>query len=312
MKRNYFAFILAIAFIVAITLWLYEAISSKNLHGWSRNGKLRVAVSFYPLYYFASEIAGDKADFMTITPPSAEPHDYEPTARDVARIEDSQMLILNGGNFEAWGYKIKNDSQGKNILVVVAGDGLLDKNFTEDGQRITDPHIWLDPILAKQEVQNIEKGFEQLDPANAAYYQANEQMLKGKLDALDREYAKGLESCKLKEIVTSHAAFGYLTARYNVNQVAISGVSPDEEPSSQAIAMIADLVRKEGIKVVFFEILVSPKLSQTIASETGAKTMVLDPIEGIPEAARKRGADYLSVMKQNLDNLKIALQCKAP
>jgi zinc transport system substrate-binding protein len=273
------------------------------------SGKLKVTASFYPMYFFASQIGGDKADVMSITPAAAEPHDYEPTTQDVVRINQSNMLVLNGGKLEPWGDKIKDQLQGTNTLIVTAGNGLANKQLTENGQTIQDPHIWLDPILAKKEVEVIEQGFDKIDPAGKAYFQANAKKLESELDQLDVEYKAGLSSCKMKDFVTSHAAFGYLAATYGINQIAISGVSPDEEPSSQKLAEITQLVKQKEIKIVFFESLVSPKLSETIANETGAKTMVLDPIEGITSNDLKAGHTYLTVMRDNLAALQDALQC---
>jgi len=273
------------------------------------SNKLQMIASFYPLYFFAQQIGGDKANVMNITPAAAEPHDYELTTQDVVRIDQSKMLILNGGKLEPWGDKIRDELQGSNVLIVTAGDGLADKQLNESGQAIQDPHVWLDPILAKKEVVNIELGFEKIDPGDKAYYQANANKLEAELDQLNSEYANGLKNCQKKDFVTSHAAFGYLAAQYGINQVAISGVSPDEEPSSQKLAEIADLVKKEDIKIIFFESLVSPKLSQTIAQETGAAARVLDPIEGLTQADLNKGRNYLTVMKDNLSALETALQC---
>ncbi len=274
------------------------------------SNKLQIAASFYPMYFFASQIAGDKADVFNITPASAEPHDYEPTTQDVAKITTSKMLILNGGQLEPWGDKIQDQLKGSDVLIVTAGQGLADKTLNEDGKTIQDPHIWQNPELAKQQAAVIEKGFEKIDSKNSNYYSENLKKLEDELDQLDKEYKNGLASCTLKDFVTSHAAFGYMAAQYGINQVAISGVSPDEEPSSQKLAEVADLVKKEHIGVVFFESLVSPKLSETIAQETGAKALVLDPLEGIPQEEAQKGANYFSIMRQNLANLRTALQCK--
>jgi zinc transport system substrate-binding protein len=284
-------------------------ILSQNKRPVQNSGKLEVATSFYPLYFFASQIGGDKVDVFNITPASAEPHDYEPTTQDIVRISDSALLILNGGKLEAWGDKIKDQLKGSPTRVVTAGEGLADKTLDEDGKTIQDPHIWQDPLLAKKEVAVIEKAYEKIDSKNAAYYHTNAQKLELQLDELDKEYATGLISCVLKDFVTSHAAFGYMAAQYGLHQVAISGVSPDEEPSGQKLAEVANLVKKENIKVIFFETLVSPKLSQTIAQETGAKAMVLDPLEGISPEDVKAGHTYLTVMKDNLSALRDALQC---
>ncbi|MDB5264861.1 MAG: hypothetical protein JWN64_432 [Parcubacteria group bacterium] len=273
------------------------------------SGKIQVVASFYPMYFFASQIGGDKVSVTNITPVGAEPHDYEPSTQDVARIEGADVLVLNG-SVEAWGDKEKSVLAGSKVMVITAGEGLLSKQITEEGETMSDPHIWLDPILAKQEAHTIAQGLAKADPANASYYAQNEQTLDAKFDQLDGEYKAGLAQCTSKNIVTSHAAFAYLSEHYGLNQVAISGLSPDEEPSSAQLAKVADFARTNKVKYIFFESLVSPKLSQTIATEIGAQTMVLDPIEGISDEDMADGDNYFSVMRSNLQNLKTALECK--
>jgi len=297
-----------LGFLVILIVGVF-ALSNFTKQTINKSGKLQVAASFYPMYFFASQIGGDKADVTSITPASAEPHDYEPTTQDLVRIQNSNMLVLNGGALEAWGNKIKGQLPA-NVLVVTAGEGLANKQLNENGQIIQDPHIWLDPILAKKEVAVIEKGFEKLDPKNAGYFQANAKKLDKDLDALDIEYSHAFTSCTQQDFVTSHAAFGYLGAQYGINQIPISGVSPDEEPSTQKMVEITNLVKAKNIKVVFFESLISPKLSETIANETGARAMVLDPIEGLTKDEIASGQNYLTIMRQNLNNLQIALQCQ--
>lgn len=271
---------------------------------------LQVAASFYPMYFFSSQIGGMYASAFTITPASSEPHDYEPTTQDIVRIIKSNMLVLNGGNLEPWADKITDQLQGSNVVVITAGENIINKHINENGQTILDPHVWLDPQLAKKQVEVISNGFQKIDSKHAPYFQANAQKLEKQLDELDKEFRQGLSRCQKKDFVTSHAAFGYLAARYGLHQVAISGLSPDEEPSSQKLAEITTLVKKEEIKVIFFERLVSPKLSQTIGQETGAQILVLDPIEGITQEDLRAGKNYLTVMKENLASLQIALDCK--
>jgi zinc transport system substrate-binding protein len=186
---------------------------------------------------------------------------------------------------------------------------LLSKQLTEKGQTMKDPHVWLNPQLAKNEVRRITDGYISIDPTNTMFYQENEKALDDKLDQLDSEYKEGLANCQNKDIITSHAAFAYLAEQYGLNQVAISGLSPDEEPSAQQLADVANFARKNNVRYIFFESLVSPKLSETIASEIGAKTMVLDPIEGLSDDDIKQGKNYFTVMEDNLKNLQTALQC---
>lgn len=273
-----------------------------------KSGKLQVATSFYPLYYLTSQIAGDKADVKNITPSGAEPHDYDPSTADIAGIEKGNLLILNGG-VEAWGDKIKENLKGTSVQVITAGQGLLTQQVSEEGQTQTDPHVWLDPIRAKQEAHVIAAGLEKIDPASSAYFQQNEKSLDDKLDALNTAYTVGLANCQQKNIITSHAAFGYLSTRYHLNQVPIAGLSPDAEPSAKQLADVASFAKANNVKYIFFESLVSPKLSDTIAMEIGAKTLVLDPIEGVADSDMKAGKNYYTIMLDNLKNLQTALSC---
>ncbi len=271
--------------------------------------KIQVSASFYPLYFFATEIGGSKAEVMNITPAGAEPHDYEPAAGDIAQIENSKLLILAGTGLEAWGNNIQKNIDPSKTLVATVGQEFMTQQVVEDGVSGTDPHVWLSPPLAEKIVDKITESFVKVDPGNTAYYQANGIKLKADLATLDTEYRQGLANCKSKDIVTSHAAFGYLATAYGLHQVPISGLSPDAEPSPKQLADVADFVRKNHVKYIFFESLVSPKLSQTIATETGTQTMVLDPIEGITEEDLTKGDNYITVMQSNLHNLETVLEC---
>ncbi len=294
--------------IIAIFIGGFIFFTNKQNVVQTSSSKIKVNTSFYPLYFFASEIGGERAEVNNITPAGAEPHDYDPTARDIAEIEKSNLLILNGG-VEAWGNKMQENLNNTPVTVVIAGKGLLTKELLEEGEKIQDPHIWLDPQLAKKEVSKITEGFITVDPSNKSFYQNNQENLDDKLDALDQKFKKGLSTCHEKDIITSHAAFGYLAARYGLNQVSISGLSPDEEPSSKQLIEVANFAKEHNIRYIFFESLVSPKLSETIAHEVGAKTLVLDPLEGISDDESKQGKNYLTVMEENLSNLQEALQC---
>ncbi len=307
-KKNLIILFLGVVAIVLLIYILDNRVIKNSISSINGSKKLQVTASFYPLYYFATQIGGDKADIRNITPAGAEPHDYEPTAQDIARIENSNMLILNGG-IEAWGDKIKQNLSGKNVLIVVAGEGLLTRKLTENGQTSSDPHVWLDPKVAKIEAGRIAQEFIKIDPASSSFYQNNEKQLDSKLDELDQAYKKGLANCKQKDIITSHAAFGYLGKEYGLNQVSVAGLSPDEEPSAQQLTDVSNFAKQRHIKYIFFESLVSPKLSDTIATEVGAQTLVLDPLEGISDTDMGKGRNYFTVMQDNLKNLQIALEC---
>ncbi len=273
--------------------------------------KIAVVASIYPLYFFAERIGGDAADIYNITPAGAEPHDYEPTAQDLVRIEKSRLLIVNGGNLEAWVDRIRKNIDPHHPLVVTAGEGLTTQQVVEHGARLIDPHVWLSPPLAGRMVAAITRAFAQVDPAHAADYQSRGAALASDIDNLDTAYRRGLADCEDHTIITAHAAFGYLASAYHLDQLPIAGLSPDGEPSPKQLAEIAQFARRHHVQYIFFENLVSPKLAQTLATEVGAKTMILNPIEGLSAEEAAQGKTYLTEMKSNLANLRIALRCQS-
>lgn len=290
------------------------------------SNKLQVTASFYPMAYFAEEIGGDKASVRNITPSGAEPHDFEPTAQDITTIQKSKVLVLNGLGFEPWYSRIENDVKQNNVQVVVASEGVEvlageDPHSEEEhaaeehageqhANEAQDPHVWLSPILAQQQVANILKGYITADPSNEAFYKANADALTTRLSELDAKYKTGLQQCERDDIVTSHTAFAYLAHEYNLHQVAISGLSSSEDPSTQQLTEVSNFARENNVEYIFFESLVSPRLSETIANEVGAQTLVLDPLEGIPDDERAQGKNYFTVMESNLNNLQTALGCR--
>ena len=272
--------------------------------------KISVVASFYPYAYFAQQIGGEFVDVVNLTPAGSEPHDYELSPKDIIAIERSRLLILNGGGLEAWGENIKQNLHSKNTRVFEVGELLMNQQLQENGKSIPDTHIWLSPKLAKEIVTSIASQFFQIDPSNKEYYQKNVDTLKSQLTSLDLEYEESLSQCRQMNIITSHAAFGYLAAAYGLTQVPIAGLSPDEEPAPKQLSEIIQFARKNQIQYIFFENLVSPKFSEMIANELGAKTLVLDPLEGLTQEEINAGENYFTTMKQNLDHLKIALECQ--
>src|SRR5581483_10664212 len=288
MKR--IIFVLIIVFFAAAFLFLFW----KNEPSNKIDGKPRVTTSVYPMYFLTSRITGGKIDVINITPAGAEPHDYQLTPSDIIKIRTSKLLVLNG-SIEPWSGKIIDDLKNKNVQIIAVGE-----DYIKNG----DPHVWLSPRLAKFEAQKIASAIEQIDPANRVFYEENLQKLESELDNLDQSYRRDLRVCATRRFVTSHQAFTYLANEYGLQQISIEGLSPDEEPSLSKIAELANLIRKDKIKYVFFESLVSPKLAQTLANEAQAETLVLDPIEGIKDEDLRRGIDYLTLMNNKLQNLR--------
>ncbi len=275
-----------------------------------RKDKLQVVTSFYPLYFFAREIGGEQVQVDNITPVGSEPHDYEPTTRDISQIERASLLIINGAHLESWADKVKDNQRTSNVRIIEVSQGLATQEIEEGAKKIQDPHIWLDPILAKRQVEIILGGFVDIDREHKTIYENNARKLIKKLDLLDKAFKEGLKDCAQKNIVTSHAAFGYVASRYNLIQIPISGLSPDEEPSPKRLAEIAKFTRTNHVKYIFFETLISPKLAETIAREVGAKTIVFNPLEGLTQEQQSKAQDYFSIQRDNLSNLRTALECK--
>lgn len=289
--------------------------------------KLLISTSLYPVYFFTSEIVQDRAEVVNLTPGGVEPHDYEPTPRDIERMQESDLLVVNG-NLEPWLEDMESSlqEQGVSVIVLTEDMDLLEgsseheeehegeedheeeeEHHDENGK---DPHVWLDPLLAYEMVEHLTRELAILDPENAEFYEGNADTLKNKLLTLNEKFTTALTNCDQNTFVTSHAAFAYLANRYNLTQLPIAGLSPDIEPSLVEVGEIVDFVKEHEVKVIFFESLVSPKLSETIANEVGAETLVLNPIEGLTAEQTAAGADYFSEMEQNLTNLKVALECK--
>jgi zinc transport system substrate-binding protein len=308
MNKSFFRFAILLAVAIAAVAAIAFAVAPRS--GSSDRTKMAVVGTFYPLAHFAEQVGGGLVTVANITPSGAEPHDYEPTAQDIEKAYAAKVFVMNGGGVDTWAERIKPDLKTKGVQVVDMQDTIVLSTAPSGSETTLDPHIWLDPVLVEQEVALIRDAFVKADPVNAATYTNNAASYIARLQALDEEYKTGLASCRIKDIVTSHAAFGYLAKQYGLTQIAIAGLSPDAEPSAQQMATIAQLAKKDNVKYIFFESLVSPKLAQTIATEIGAQTIAFNPLEGLTDEQISSGETYLTVMRDNLDELRIALQCK--
>ncbi len=256
--------------------------------------RIKVYTTFYPLYDFTKKIAKDRADVSMLVPAGVEPHDYEPSSKQMSEIYSQQLFIYLGEAMEPWGAKIADQLAQKGIATVELGKGLIKDN---------DPHLWLDPNLAREMAHRIYEALSEVDDANASFYSNNYEELSQKLIELDRFYADSLKDVTNRSIVTSHAAFGYMASRYKFNQISISGITPFHEPSPKKIAELIEICKSNDIKYIFFEPLSSPKIAEALAKEIGAQTLVLDPIGSLTAEQIKSGEDYFSLMRKNLDNL---------
>jgi zinc transport system substrate-binding protein len=268
-----------------------------------------VVASFYPLYEFARQVAGDRAEAISLVPVGVEPHDWEPAPQDVARIERAKVFVYNGAGFDPWAGRLRQNLGASGPLVIEATAGLPLLTTDVPGRTGHDPHAWLDPMLAQAQVEAIRAGLARVDPAGATAYAANARAYTERLATLHAAFERGLSRCARRDFVVSHTAFAYLAHRYRLTQMAVMGLAPESEPSPAELAQTVRLLRRLRPKYVFFETLVSSRLADTLAAEVGAQTLLLDPVEGLTAEAMKAGANYLTVMDGNLQNLRRALEC---
>ncbi len=272
------------------------------------DAKPLVIASFYPMYDFARQVAGDRAQVVSLVPPGVHGHDWEPSPQDVARLRQARVFVYNGARFEPWAQKMITEAARPSTVVVAASTGLA--RARSAGTSEVDPHVWLDPVLAQGEVEAIRGALEQGDPAGKVVYDENARAFKAKLAGLHERFAAGLRDCARREVVVTHTAFGYLTRRYQLEQVAVMGLAPESEPSPAALAHIVRVARQRKVTTIFVEPLVNPRLGETLARELGAKVLSLNPIEGVTAQEAAAGKGYTDLMVQNLESLRAGLGCK--
>jgi len=299
--------------------------------GWTtpRGSTVRVVAAFYALQFAAQQVGGSHVEVSGLTKPGAEPHDVELTPRQVGRVATADLVVYERGfqpavdtavTAEAAHTALDVSRAARLDLAAPAEDGGHDTadpltpvdprhhdatHATAPGHR--DPHFWLDPLRYADVADAIAARLAQRDPGNAAAYEANAKAFRGTMTDLDADFRDGLADCRVRDLVTSHAAFGYLAERYGLHQVGISGLDPEAEPDPATLARVTAHVRETGATTVYAETLVSQAVARTLARETGARLAVLDPVEAITAASA--GPDYPSVMRANLAILRTGQEC---
>ncbi|WP_162858706.1 metal ABC transporter solute-binding protein, Zn/Mn family [Candidatus Nitrosotenuis aquarius] len=302
--------------------------------------KIKIIASFYPLYEFSKNIVGDRAEISTFTPIGIEPHDWEPSTGDLVALKESDIFVYNGGGMEPFVDKLIDSGEYSNVLFVetVHGIDLIeteshdedhaeeehtegstehiddehanDENESHAHEFPYDPHVWLDPILAKEQVMIIKDALIKVDADNAQHYEDNANAYSAKLDELDSKIKTELSSCNKDTIVPFHNAFSYFGNRYGIKIHALSGLAPESEATASDLKELIDFVKENQIKIIFAEELVDPKLAKVLADEAGAQVLVLSPLEGITAEEQANGTSYIEKMEENLKNIKVALECQ--
>ncbi|MET7633240.1 metal ABC transporter substrate-binding protein [Streptomyces sp. NPDC005133] len=307
----------AVAGAVALGLTTLSACSTSDAAESKNGDKLDVVASFYPMQFLAEEIGGNHVSVTTLTKPGVEPHDLELSPRQIGGLGDADYILYLKGIQPAVDDAIAQS--GVRNSVDAAKLTTLEDHGTETGGDEhghahegegagADPHIWLDPVKYAEVAKGVGKSLEKADPNHAAEYRTNTDALVKKLDALNTSYQAGLRTTTTKTFITTHSAFGYLAERYGLVQEGIAGIDPEAEPSPARIKDIHTIAEKSKATTVFFETLASDKTAKTVARDTGLKTDVLDPLEGI--TAKSKGDNYIEVMQSNLAALQKALGAK--
>lgn len=295
--------------------------TNTNSRNFKEEDKISIVTTIYPVYDFACNIAGDKAEIINLVPAGTEPHDFELSTGDMQLMEKADIFIYNGAGMEHFVDKTLKSISNEDLVVVEAAKGIdliaaehhhdeesEEEHDDSDSEEKTDPHTWLSVQNAIVEAEVIKEALVEADAENADYYEANFEAYKEKLEALDESYKEELSNLSKDTIVVAHEAFGYLCKEYGLKQEAVEGLTADSEPDAARMKEIIEFCKENDIQVIFFEELVSPKVAQTIANEIGAETIVLNPVEGLTAEQKEEGLNYIGIMEQNLESLKKALK----
>lgn len=284
--------------------------------------KLQVVTTFYPMYDFTKQVAQDDADVSLLLQAGMEVHSFEPSSQMIAEIQDADVFIYNSPEMETWVPDVLASIDTSDMVVICASEAITlleyegeahahdhesegEDTDTDTGHTHTvDPHVWLDPVLAQKEVTTIAEGLADADADHAENYLKNAGTYIGQLNELDAAYRDAFEGAENRTFVTQHAAFAYLAARYELDQISVTGLNAESEPSAAALATLSDYVKANNISHIYFENNASSQTAETLAEEVGVKLAVLSPLEGITEEDQEQGADYISVMQENLAALK--------
>lgn len=284
---------ISIGVIIAVIIGIMVTIMISNDTTEIEDDSIDIMVTTYPLYEFTTNIVKEKATVDILTPSGVEVHDWEPTPRELENLQRFDMLIYNSKSLEPYIHKIED------IKLVEAASNLIKDN---------DPHVWLDPLLAKEEVNNILNAIMSIDPRNEQYYKDNARAYMEKLDALDQEFREGLKDCERREFIVLHSAYRYLADRYGLKEIPLLKLPEEDIPASK-IREIIDTARANNIDVIYAEENIDDRLVEVLAEEIDAKILTLSPIAVISNEERMEGITYIDKMRSNLENLRLGLGC---
>ena len=288
---------------LALAAFSAAACASEEEGAGRNDDELLVVTTLYPLEYFAKRVGGDLVDVVNLVGPGVEAHDFEPSTGDMRLMSKADLVIYNGLGFEPWMDRAISSLNDPDLAVVELGLALAERS------EASDPHFWLDPLLAREQVSAIGEALSAAAPSHATEFRRNAEAAVADLDVLHDEFMVGLNGCELSTFVTSHAAFGHLAARYSLDQVSVSGLTPEAEPSPAKLAQLTRDIRSTGVKYVMTETMSTRGLPETIAAEIEVEVLTLHPLESLTPNQSSEGETYLDIMRENLTSLRTALEC---
>lgn len=299
-------------FKLGLSFSVLSLVACANTASGKKDGEIDIVTTFYPVYEFTKQVAGDDANVELLIPAGTEVHDFEPSAKNVATIQEADVFVYENENMETWVPHLLESVDTNKVDVIKATEGMLllpggeedNHDQEEEGHpHALDPHVWLSPFRSIKLVETIRDGLMTKYPDKKEAFQKNAATYIEKLQALDKAYTDTLSVAKQKYFVSQHTAFSYLALDYGLKQVSITGVSADEDPTAARLAELTEYIKKYGIKYIYFEENASKSVAETLAKEAGVSLEVLNPLENLTDEAMKDGADYISVMEDNLKAL---------
>lgn len=304
-NRNYLLIPVCV-FLFLGEMWLFPEVKSTP--------KIKIMTTIFPLKEFAQEVSGKRGKVDLLLPPGAEIHTWQPRPSDIIALSSSDLFLYIGADLEPWVDDILKSIHNPKLKVLEIIKSLLKEESyfknSPSSQKI-DPHIWLDFKIDQMIVKKIASVLSQIEPESRALFKKNAQHYIRKLQNLHLKYKAGLKNCEHKTLfLGGHAAFGYWTKRYNLNQISLYGLNPNSAPTPQKLIKVVKLANKYNIEVIYFEINVSDSMAKVLAKEVGAKTMVLNPGASLNQNQLNAGVTFLDIMEKNLESLKNGLNCK--
>lgn len=278
------------------------------------DGQLNIVTTFYPVYHFTNQVVGENGHVTVLLGAGQDTHNYEPTPKDMAAISEADVFVYSSEYMETWVPAVLETLKESDVKIIEAAEDLTfyeaesddEEEHTEDDghNHAVDPHVWLDPLYAKQMVETISSVIQTVDQENREVYQEQTATFVQELETLDEEYQAAFEAAHNRTFVTQHAAFGYLVRRYNLEEIAISSLTSNQEASPAKLAEITKYIQDNNVEVIYYQNTGNASLAEAVANETGIEKEILSAIEGVTDEEQTSGIDYLSIMRDNLQALK--------